>query len=356
MKPLLERALDPPHYDFVRDNRLYVPSTRELLIEFVRRLNVFQCKKNWLTLFSWSMSASFAIPLYLFLTEYFSFWLVAIGFIYSMVLMGSHGTFWLHRYGTHRAFTFRHPWLAFICRNLVLRVIPEEIYIISHYVHHRHSEQPGDPYNVHAGWLYCFLSDANHQNIRRDLSEKDYAQLCKMMDHTGVRLNSYTQYQRWGSLCHPFYTVLHYGLNWAFWYAVFFALGGHALATAIFGSAGVWAFGVRTFNFEGHGKGKDRRRDGIDFNRSDLSVNQLWPGWVSGEWHNNHHLYPSGARAGFHPSQIDLPWYFIRLLAAIGVISSYKDYRADFFRDHYDPWLENQKRCAQNPLPGGITP
>jgi stearoyl-CoA desaturase (delta-9 desaturase) len=213
MKPLLERALDPPHYDFVRDNRLYVPSTRELLIEFVRRLNVFQCKKNWLTLFSWSMSASFAIPLYLFLTEYFSFWLVAIGFIYSMVLMGSHGTFWLHRYGTHRAFTFRHPWLAFICRNLVLRVIPEEIYIISHYVHHRHSEQPGDPYNVHAGWLYCFLSDANHQNIRRDLSEKDYAQLCKMMDHTGVRLNSYTQYQCWGSLCHPFYTVLHYGLN-----------------------------------------------------------------------------------------------------------------------------------------------
>jgi stearoyl-CoA desaturase (delta-9 desaturase) len=177
-----------------------------------------------------------------------------------------------------------------------------------------------------------------------------------MMDHTGVRLNSYAQYQRWGSLCHPFYTVLHYGLNWAIWYAIFFAVGGHALATAIFGSAGVWAFGVRTFNYEGHGKGKDRRRDGIDFNRADLSVNQMWPGWVSGEWHNNHHLYPSGARAGFHLSQVDIPWYFIRFLSAIGVVTSYKDYKADFHRDHYEPWLKLQQQKAEEALATPVAP
>ena len=53
--------------------------------------------------------------------------------------------------------------------------------------------------------------------------------------------------------------MVHFALNWGFWYAVFFLLGGHALAVTLFGSAGVWALGVRTFNYEGHGKGSDRR-------------------------------------------------------------------------------------------------
>jgi stearoyl-CoA desaturase (delta-9 desaturase) len=334
----LERVLDPPSYGFSRGDGLYVPSRREILREFFGRLNIFSSKKNWLPFFYWTTSLSFGIPLVISLVRYANFWLILAGFIYSMVLMGSHGTFWLHRYGTHRAFRFRHPWIAAICRNLVIKVIPEETYIISHYVHHQFSEQPGDPYNVHAGWLYCFLADTNHQAIARDLSERDYAHLCRLIEHTGVHVNSYAQYKRWGTLCHPFFTVLHFALNWAFWYATFYWLGGHALATTIFGWAGVWAIGVRTFNYDGHGGGKDLRRDGSDFNRADLSVNQIWPGYVAGEWHNNHHLYPNGARSGFLPYQLDLPWLLIKSLSLVGAVSSYRDYHADFFQDHYLPW------------------
>ena len=147
---------------------------------------------------------SLSVPLFFFLTHHFNIWLMLAGFLYGMVAMGSHGTFWLHRYCTHRAFRFRSPLVMMICRNLVIRIIPEEIYVVSHLVHHQFSEQPGDPYNVHAGWLYCFLADANHQTIRKDLTEKEYEQLCRVMNITGVRVNSYAQYQRWGSLCHPF--------------------------------------------------------------------------------------------------------------------------------------------------------
>jgi len=68
-------------------------------------------------------------------------------------------------------------------------------------------------------------------------------------------------------------------------------------------------------------------------------VNQVWPGYVAGEWHNNHHLYPSGARSGFLPYQMDLAWQFIRALSWIGVVSSYRDYKADFLRDHYQPFV-----------------
>jgi stearoyl-CoA desaturase (delta-9 desaturase) len=330
----LERVLDPPSYGYLRDGELYVPTHREILREFFGRLNPFASRKNWLAVVGWTASLAFAIPLGFFFARYFSVGLLLVGFLYSMVAMGSHGTFWLHRYCTHRAFKFRSPWIAAICRNLVIKVIPEEIYVISHYVHHQYCEKPGDPYNVHGGWLYCFLADVNHQTIRKDLSEKDYDHLCRLMNHTGVRLNSYSQYQRWGSLCHPGWTILHYALNWSFWFAAFYWIGGPALATAIFGWAGVWAIGVRTYNYDGHGRGRDQRKEGVDFNREDLSINQLWPGFVAGEWHNNHHLYPNGARSGFFRYQLDLPWLLIRALSSVGAISSYRDYRADFFRDH----------------------
>jgi stearoyl-CoA desaturase (delta-9 desaturase) len=353
----LDRVLEPPTYGFHRDGKLYVPTHRELFAEFFKRLNVFANRKNWLAFFGWATSLSFAIPLYFFMAHHLSLGLMILGFIYSMVVLGSHGTLWLHRYSTHRAYTYRNAWIRTLCRNLVIKIVPEETYVISHYVHHQISEQPGDPYNVHAGWLYCFLADANHQPIRKDMSTAEYAQTCQMLKHTGVRMNSYEQYLKWGSICHPAWTVAHYATNWAAWYGIFYLAGGHALATALFGWAGVWAIGVRTFNYEGHGKGKDRRRDGIDFNRKDMSVNQVWPGYVAGEWHNNHHLYQSSACNGFLPYQIDLPWYFIRGLAAIGAVSTYRDFKKDFFRDYYEPYLrqkqglELQAQPAPAPVP-----
>jgi stearoyl-CoA desaturase (delta-9 desaturase) len=317
--------------------------------EFFSRLNVVRSRKNWLVLWSWVTTLSLLAPLVLFATRYFSWPLLALGFVYSMVVLGTHGTIWLHRYSTHRAYKFSNSLARFICRNLVLKIVPEEVYVVSHHVHHRFPDVPGDPYNPQAGWLYCFLADANHQGIRKDLTEREYEKLCKLMDHTGVRLNSFRQYQAWGTLCHPFWTVLHFALNWAFWYAIFFAIGGQALAVALFGASAVWALGVRTFNFEGHGKGSDRRRDGIDFHRKDRSVNQMWPGLVAGEWHNNHHLFPNSARSGFLPHQLDLAWLFIRSWAALGAIASYKDYTRDFFEQYYQPY-QARKTAGVPPL------
>ncbi|QSQ26608.1 fatty acid desaturase [Pyxidicoccus parkwayensis] len=339
----LDRILDPPSYGYERNGKLYVPTHREITAEFFSRLNVARSRKNWLGLFAWVTSLSFGIPLVLFFTHHFSWWLMAVGFVYSMVVIGTHGTVWFHRYSTHGAYQFKNAFFRELCRNLVIKIVVEEAYVVSHHVHHSFAEQPGDPYNARAGWLYCFLADVNHQALNKTLDRKDYAQVCKLMKHTGVRLNSYEQYQRWGSLCHPGYTALHFALNWAFWYGVFFLIGGHALALALFGWAGVWAIGVRTYNYDGHGGGKDRRREGIDFNSRDQSINQCWPGLITGEWHNNHHLYPSGARAGFLPYQFDLAWHFIRAWAWMGAITSYRDYKQDFLNRYHQPWLARAK-------------
>src|SRR5690606_8654990 len=104
--------------------------------------------------------------------------------------------------------------------------------------------------------------------------------------------NTYEDYREWGSIADPFYTAGLWILNWSFWYATFFLIGGHALACALFSGAMFWVVGVRAFNYTGHGNGKEKHQDGIDFDRSNLSINQLRPGLFAGEWHNNHHLFP----------------------------------------------------------------
>ena len=55
---------------------------------------------------------------------------------------------------------------------------------------------------------------------------------------------------------------------------------------------------------------------------SDDSRNNLWLALLTlGEgWHNNHHHYPGAARQGFYWWELDLTWYGLRLLSALGVI------------------------------------
>ena len=329
--PFMDAVLEEPRYGWKNDKEeLVKPTPGQIFSEFFYRLNIFRTKKNWLPFFSWAKILLLVPFLFIFLFQYFSWPLLIAAFVYSMIIMGTHGTIWYHRFGTHHAYQFKNKFWRFITRNLTIAIIPEEIYVVSHHVHHAKSDQPGDPYNAQAGFLYCFLADVNHQPIAKDLDEKDYLRAVHMMRHTGIRPNTYAQYLKWGSVVHPARAIIGDLLNWAFWYTAFYLIGGHALACALFGAAGFWGVGVRTFNYEGHGKGKDKRKEGTDFNREDLSINQLWPGYVAGEWHNNHHLYPSSARSGFLPHQIDLAWYYIKFLSVIGAVSSYHDSKKNF--------------------------
>ena len=337
-------VLEPPSYGWQNENgELIKPSPRQILSEFFTRLNIFKSKKNWLVFTGWFCVLCLMPFLVLFIFKYFTWGLLIIGFFYSMIVMGTHGTIWHHRYCTHGSYRFRNRLWRFITQNLVIRLVPEEIYAISHHVHHAISDQPGDPYNAKGGWLYCFLADANHQPISRNLSERDYGRVVSLLKHTGMSCNSYTQYQKWGSAAKPLNTAIFIFLNWAFWFSVFFVIGGADLTCTLFSGALIWVIGVRTFNYEGHGKGKDKRHKGTDFNNSDMSVNQYWPGIVAGEWHNNHHLFPGSARAGFLKHQIDFAWYYIYFLYLIGGITSYRNSRKEFYNKYFYPYKQTDR-------------
>lgn len=340
----IDSILKVPSYGWTDEHgSLVKPTARQIFAEFFSRINIFRDRKNWLPFLSWLWLLLLTPFFFLFVFKYFSWGLLLLGFVYSMILMGTHGTIWFHRYSTHNAYVFSNNFWRFITRNLVIKMIPEEIYVLSHHVHHAKSDEPGDPYNAQAGWLYCFLADVNHQPVAQDLNEKDYGAVVGLLQHTGIKTNTYRQYRKWGSVVHPLYAVANWVLNWAFWYAAFFLMGGHALACTLFAGALIWAIGVRTFNYEGHGGGKDKRREGVDFDRKNLSINQLWPGFVAGEWHNNHHLYPRSARSGFLRHQVDFAWYYIYFLHRIGGVKSYQDAREQFFKNYYLPYRASMK-------------
>jgi len=103
-----------------------------------------------------------------------------------------------------------------------------------------------------------------------------------------------------------------------------FALGGWSLV--------VWGIGVRVAvsvtghwmvgHFAHHNYGDDDAN--IDWRLRDVSVqgrNVAVAGLISmGEaWHNNHHAFPQSARLGLERGQIDLGWWLIRALTAVGL-------------------------------------
>lgn len=331
----IDSILQPPSYGWKNENgELIVPTTKQLWSETFSRLNIFRSRKNWQSFTSLSIVICLLPFLYFFLFHFFSLKMAIVFVVYAMVVMGTHGTIWFHRYCTHKSYKFSHPLWRIVTQNLVIKTLPEEIYAISHHVHHAKSDEPGDPYNARGGFLYCMLAEFNHQRISLSLNEQEYQKAANLMKHTGVSLNTFAQYQKWGSLATPLYTVTLLLLNWGFWYGALYLLGGNALVCTLFSAALLWFIGVRAFNFTGHGGGEEKHVDGVDFDRRNLSVNQMRPGLFAGEWHNNHHLYPASARAGFLRYQLDLPWVYIFSLYKLGAVSSFHDSKKDFLKKY----------------------
>jgi stearoyl-CoA desaturase (delta-9 desaturase) len=329
----IDALLYEPTYGWKDVNgQLSIPTKRELFRETLSRINIFKSTRNWISFVSLLMLVSLVPFFLLFITKYFSWYLLIIVIAYSMIVMGTHGTIWFHRYCTHKSYTFSNRVWRFITQNLVIKTLPEESYVLSHHVHHSKSDQPGDPYNAQAGFLYCMLAEYNHQRISPDLNAEQYAKAASFLGHTGVRLNTFTQFKKWGCATSPKYVIATWALNWTFWYLTLFYLGGPPLACAVFTGAFFWFAFIRAFNYTGHGGGKIKHREGIDFDRRNLSINQARPGLLAGEWHNNHHLYPGSARAGFLPGQVDLAWLYILTLYKLKMVSGYKDSKKEFIQ------------------------
>jgi stearoyl-CoA desaturase (delta-9 desaturase) len=226
-------------------------------------------------------------------------WLAVGGYLLRMwaITAGYHRYFSHRSYKTSRAFQF------------VLAVIGTSAmengplwWASWHRNHHRWSDQPADPHSplqrgfwhAHLGWILDSASDRPDLSNVSDLSR--YPELRFLEQHKWWPLVAYA------ALCYWIGGVS--GLVWGGVLSSVLVLH----ATALINSLG-HRWGTRPYPTP----------DGSR-NNAALAVLTLGEGW-----HNNHHHAMYCARQGFRWWEIDLTYYSLRLLAAIGVIWSIRE-------------------------------
>lgn len=246
---------------------------------------------------------------------------LSLGAVVTVMAIGSsiatvYNTVWYHRYCTHRAYRFsRLLWARmFLWTNPVC--FREESYVIPHRIHHAHTDQPGDPYGPHLGWLGSYLGTESQQKLNRDLSAPEYDRLARSLNHLGMAKNSFEAFGRTGSVEPLWHWLLRVAAANGFWNGLAYWVAGWWGVQAWLAGVFFYSALVRDFNYRGHGGFFGEHEPG-------QPLNQIFYGLIAGEWHENHHQQPRLARSGFRWWQLDVPYWIIRLLYAVGVVSHY---------------------------------
>ncbi len=221
-------------------------------------------------------------------------WIVC-GALYVIRMFGVTGVY--HRYFSHRTYKTSR-WFQLVLALLAMSSAQKGVlwWAAHHRHHHKYSDTAQDIHSprqrgffyAHVGWLFDRTEATDYTKI------KDFARYPELMF-----LNKHWWLPP---------TLLGFGT----WLALGWSglLVGFALSTVL-----CW-HGTYTINSLTHVFGK-RVYETTDDSRNSfiLALITLGEGW-----HNNHHYYQASTRQGFHWWQIDVTYYVLRLLAAVGLI------------------------------------
>ncbi|MGN6112687.1 MAG: acyl-CoA desaturase [Luteimonas sp.] len=224
-------------------------------------------------------------------------------------------TAFYHRYFSHRTFrTSRALQFLFAVVGAASVQRGPLWWAAHHRNHHRHTDTALDPHSPsvhgflwsHAGWF-----------LTREGFRTDWSRIPDLARYPELRwLDRYD-------------TVVPVALAAAL-YALGAWLEGAAPQLRTSGpQLLVWGFFVSTIvlfhatvtiNSLAHRYGSRR------FETADDSRNNAWLALLTfGEgWHNNHHFFPGTARQGFRWWEVDLSWYGLKALAALGLVRDLK--------------------------------
>jgi hypothetical protein len=68
-------------------------------------------------------------------------------------------------------------------------------------------------------------------------------------------------------------------------------------------------------------------------------------------WHNNHHHYPAAARNGFFWWEIDITYYLLKMLEAVGIIWDLRQVPAQLL---HEDLVEARPRVIRREMPAAI--
>lgn len=221
------------------------------------------------------------------------------------------GLYWLrmfavtagyHRYFSHRSYATGRLFqfiLAFLAQSTAQKSVLW--WAAKHRHHHLHSDTSRDVHSPrhdgffysHVGWIFARRHDATDLATVADLTR--YPEL------------------RW---LHKYETAPAFLLGGL----CFLLAGWPGLVIGFFWSTVLVYHATFCINSLAHVRGAKRYVTGDD-SRNNIALALL----TMGEgWHNNHHAYPSSVRQGFRWWEIDVSWYFLKLLAALGVVRDLK--------------------------------
>ena len=211
-------------------------------------------------------------------------------------------TLYLHRSQTHRGVDF-HPVIAHVFRFwlwLTTSMITRE-WVAIHRKHHARVETEEDPHSpVVLGIGTVFWQGVRlYRQARQD--REAMAQYGRGTPDDWIERHLYTPHANLG-------LILLLVIN-----TVLFGLPGIALWALQMAWIPFWAAGV--INGLGHWWGYR------NFESADNSTNLTpWALWIGGEeLHNNHHAFPSSARFAMRRWEVDIGWWVIRALQAVGL-------------------------------------
>ncbi|KAJ9559591.1 hypothetical protein OSB04_004751 [Centaurea solstitialis] len=224
---------------------------------------------------------------------------------WTYMLFGTCGiTVAYHRVLAHRSLILP-KWLEYIFAYLgVLSFQRDPIFWVSiHRYHHQYVESEKDPHSPtfgfwfsHMGWLFDSGYIIEKYQERKNVEDLKSQVFYKFIQRT-------------------------YVLHLFAFAAIVYALGGFTYVVWMLGVGGTWGY-HSTFlvNSACHIWGNQI------WDTNDLSKNNWWVALISfGEgWHNNHHAFEYSARLGLEWWQIDLGWYVIRFLKAVGLATNVK--------------------------------
>jgi stearoyl-CoA desaturase (delta-9 desaturase) len=216
--------------------------------------------------------------------------------LYYVRMFGVTGGY--HRYFSHRSFRAGRAvqlFLAFLAETSAQKGVLW--WAAHHRRHHKHSDQPGDVHSVlldgfwwsHVGWIMSEKYDKTETDRVRDLEK--FPELVWLDRHY---------------LVPP--TMLGVGLYLAGgWWAFVWGL---LVSTVL-----LW-HGTFTINSLTHVFGS-RRYETTDNSKNNLTLALI----TMGEgWHNNHHYYQRSCRQGFYWWEIDMTFYVLKAMEALGLV------------------------------------
>jgi sn-1 stearoyl-lipid 9-desaturase len=257
-----------------------------------------------------------------FLTTHFSVAAILATALSGCFIGTVYNTVWYHRFCSHQAFRFRSIWIAriFLWTNPIC--LREESYVIPHRIHHAKSDEPGDPYGPHLGWLGSYLATETQQKTNCNLTAIEYERLVRSLGHVGFVSNSYEQFRRTASVENIWHYLAHVLFAHLFWGGLTFAMAGWWGVWVWMSGVFLFTFLVRDFNYRGHSALTGSRGQG-------QPVNQIFYALIAGEWHKNHHHYPRLARSGLAWWQVDAPYWIILAMKWCGIVSQCNSRRPD---------------------------